>query len=121
MRTLYIDDNDINRRMTGIMLDSAGIVMDEAASGADGLKLAAASDYDLLLVDLRMPVMDGYEVMRRVRAGEAGRADVPLIVLTADMAPGVDRRAQEAGADLVLRKPVSRDQLLATLETVKRG
>lgn len=101
----------MNRRVVKDMLDVAGATMTEAESAEEGLRLLDANDYAMLLVDLRMPGMDGMTAIGHIRARADAKANVPIIVVTADA--GVDLRDQclAAGADEVLFKPVAMDAL----------
>ena len=111
MNVLFIEDDRMNRRVVKDMLSVAGAEMAEAESAEEGLAMLDSTDYDMLLVDLRMPGMDGMTAIRHIRARSDGRAKVPVIVVTADA--GIDLREQclAAGADDVLFKPVAMDAL----------
>ena len=85
--------------------------MTEAEDGPTGLDLVAAQDFQMVLVDLRMPGMDGIDVIRHIRARPDAKAQVPIIVVTADTAPDLRERCLEAGADELLFKPVAMDAL----------
>ena len=115
MRVLFIEDDPMNRRVVKDMLDVAGAAMTEAESGEEGLALLDAENYDILLVDLRMPGMDGITAIRHVRARDDAKADVPIIVVTADTAPDLRDRCLKAGADDVLFKPVAMEALFASM------
>lgn len=101
----------MNRRVVRDMLDVAGATMTEAADGEAGLQVLDAEDFQVVLVDLRMPGMDGLEVIRRVRARDDAKGRVPIIVVTADTAADLRERCLTAGADDVLFKPVAMDAL----------
>lgn len=118
MRVLFIEDDRMNRRVVKDMLDVAGAVMTEAESGEEGLELLDANEYDILLVDLRMPGMDGMTAIRHVRARGDAKAGVPVIVVTADTAPDLRERCLEAGADDVLFKPVAMEALFDSMGRV---
>ncbi len=115
MNVLFIEDDRMNRRVVRDMLDVAGATMDEAESAEEGLRKLTAQPYDMLLVDLRMPGMDGITAIRHVRARDDDRAAVPIIVITADTALDLRERCLEAGADEVLFKPVAMDALFAAM------
>lgn len=93
------------------MLDVAGATMVGAESGEDGLALIEADDFEIVLLDLRMPGMDGFETLRRIRARGDAKAQLPVIVLTADTAVDLRERCLALGADEVLFKPVAMDAL----------
>lgn len=108
----------MNRRVVKDMLDVAGATMTEAESGEEGLALLEDNHYDLLLVDLRMPGMDGMTAIRHIRARGDGKARVPVIVVTADIAPDLRAQCLDAGADDVLFKPVAMEALFDSMGRV---
>lgn len=101
----------MNRRVVKDMLDVAGATMTEAESAEIGLRLLDERDFAIVLVDLRMPGMDGITAIRHIRARTDAKAGVPVIVVTADIAPDLCQRCLEAGADEVIFKPVAMDAL----------
>jgi len=101
----------MNRRVVKDMLNVAGVAMDEAESAEVGLQMLDANDYAMLLVDLRMPGMDGITAIRHIRARADVKGQVPVIVITADTAIDLRERCLAAGADDVLFKPVAMDAL----------
>lgn len=101
----------MNRRVVKDMLDVAGASMTGAESAELGLKLVEEQDFDLILVDLRMPGMDGLEAIRRIRARGDAKGSLPIIVVTADTALDLRERCLTQGADEVLFKPVAMDSL----------
>ena len=111
MNILFIEDDRMNRRVVKDMLDVAGAAMTEAESAEIGLRLLDEQDYAIVLVDLRMPGMDGITAIRHIRARDDAKARVPVIVVTADIAPDLCQRCLEAGADEVIFKPVAMDAL----------
>src|SRR5690348_161304 len=115
MRVLFVEDSEINRRVIREMLRAGGVDMAEAEDGQTGLDMIEAHDYDLILMDLRMPRMDGVTAIRHIRARPDDKAGLPIIVLTADDGPSIDRDCQAAGADLVLHKPVSMNSLFEAI------
>ena len=111
MNVLFIEDDRMNRRVVKDMLDVAGATMAEAESGEEGLAMLDGRRFDLLLVDLRMPGMDGMQVIRHVRARPDAKAATPGIVVTADTADDLREQCLAAGADDVLFKPVAMEAL----------
>lgn len=111
MNVLFIEDDPMNRRVVKDMLDVAGATMAEAEDGPAGLAMVEAQDFQIVLVDLRMPGMDGITAIRHIRARPDAKSRVPIIVVTADTAPDLRERCLEAGADDVLFKPVAMDAL----------
>ena len=118
MNVLFIEDDPMNRRVVKDMLDVAGAQLTEADSAERGLALIDANGFDIVLVDLRMPGMDGFEAIRRIRARDDAKAKLPIIVVTADTAVDLRERCMTAGADEVLFKPVAMDALFDTIGRV---
>jgi CheY-like chemotaxis protein len=118
MRILFVDDNGMNRKVVECMLEAAGLQMAEAENAQAGLEMIDAADYDVILMDLRMPGMDGLTAIRRIRARGDSKAGLPIIVVTADNAPDIHRQALAAGADDVLHKPVQMEALFDTIAQV---
>ena len=100
---------------------SPGVEMAEAENAEEGLRLIDANEYDMLLVDLRMPGMDGITAIRHIRARADAKAAVPVIVVTADTAIDLRERCLAAGADDVLFKPVAMDALFETMGRLLAG
>ena len=115
MNVLFIEDDRMNRRVVRDMLDVAGASMAEAESAEAGLAALDAQDFDMLLVDLRMPGMDGITAILHIRARGDDKAQVPIIVITADTALDLRERCLAAGADEVLFKPVAMDALFEAM------
>jgi CheY-like chemotaxis protein len=108
---LFIEDDPMNRRVVGDMLDVAGAVMTGAESAEIGLKLIDEHDFNIVLLDLRMPGMDGFEALRRIRTRGDAKANLPVIIVTADTAVDLRERCLAEGADEVMFKPVAMDSL----------
>jgi signal transduction histidine kinase/ActR/RegA family two-component response regulator len=118
VRVLLVDDDAVNTMIASQMLETAAIEVHTASSGVDALNQLTRGGFDLVLMDWRMPDMDGLEATRRLRAGEAGEAarHLPVVGLTAN-AYAEDRAAcLAAGMDDVLVKPVGRKRLLQTVQ-----
>jgi CheY-like chemotaxis protein len=111
MKILFVEDDAMNRRVVRDMLDVAGATMAEADLAEEGLRRIDEEVFDLVLLDLRMPGMDGFEVIHRVRARTDAKRDLPIIVVTADTAIDLTERCIALGADEVLFKPVAMDAL----------
>ncbi len=118
MNVLFIEDDRMNRRVVRDMLEVAGAAMAEAESAEEGLAILDREDFDILLVDLRMPGMDGISAIREIRKRGDAKASVPVIVVTADTAPDLRERCLEAGADDVIFKPVAMDILFESMGRV---
>lgn len=108
----------MNRRVVRDMLDVAGASMAEAENAEEGLRLLDAEDFDMLLVDLRMPGMDGITAIKLIRARADAKGRVPIIVVTADTAIDLRERCLLAGADDVIFKPVAMDNLFDAMGRV---
>jgi len=121
MNVIFIEDDPMNRRVVGDMLNVAGATMTEAESGEIGLKLIDESDFDLALIDLRMPGMDGITAIEQIRARGDAKAKLPIIVVTADTALDLRERCLAAGADEVLFKPVAMDALFEAMGRILAG
>ena len=115
MNVLFIEDDRMNRRVVKDMLDVAGATMAEAESAEEGLQTLDEQDFDMLLVDLRMPGMDGITAIKHIRARGDAKGNVPIIVITADTALDLRERCLQAGADEVLFKPVAMDALFEAM------
>ena len=111
MNVLFIEDDPMNRRVVGDMLDVAGATMTGAESAELGLQLIEENDYAIVLIDLRMPGMDGITAIQHIRARPDEKAALPIIVVTADTAVDLRERCIDQGADEVLFKPVAMDAL----------
>ena len=107
-RVLIADDNPVNALIARRALESAGFTVTVASTGAEALEVAERMQPALILMDLRMPVMDGFEATRRLRAGGSG---VPVIALSAEVNPEIERRAIAAGANGVVAKPIEPEAL----------
>jgi two-component system, cell cycle response regulator DivK len=114
-RLLYVEDNEMNRDMLSRRLQRRGFEVLIAGDGEQGVTLAAAEKPDLILMDMSLPVLDGWEATRRIKAAPATRR-IPIIGLTAH-AMATDRdRCLEAGCDDYDTKPVELGRLLEKIE-----
>ena len=113
-RILVIEDNEDNRRIMRDLLTSAGYELHEAQSGETGVALAAALRPNLILMDIQLPGIDGYEATRQIKA-MAGLREIPIIAVTSYALSGDDVRAWEAGCDGYVTKPYSPRDLLAVI------
>lgn len=105
---LIADDNPVNAMIARRALESTGFTVSVAGTGVEALESFDTREINLVLMDLRMPVMDGFEATRRLRA--AGH-DVPVIAVSAEVNPDIEREARRAGADLVAAKPIDPETL----------
>jgi len=113
-RILAVEDHEENRRILRYLLSSAGYELIEAVTGEEGLALAEASRPDLILMDIQLPGLDGYEVTRRLKTNPALR-HIPIIVVTSYALSGDDVKAFEAGCDAYVTKPYVPRALLAKI------
>ena len=113
-RILVIEDTEDNRRILRDLLTRAGFELIEAADGESGVGLASAHRPDLILMDVQLPVLDGYEAARRIRA-DAGLAHIPIIAVTSYALSGDEAKARAAGCDGYVAKPFSPRALLAKI------
>ena len=111
-RILVVEDHEENRRIIRDLLTSAGFEMIEALTGEDGVRLAEAERPDLILMDIQLPGLDGYEATRRIKANPALRP-IPIIAVTSYALSGDEVKAREAGCDDYVTKPFSPRALLA--------
>lgn len=118
---LFVEDNEVNRRLVGAMLHAGGMAMSEAADGAAGLRMVDQNDYDVILMDLRMPGMDGITAIRHIRARSDEKAGVPILVVTADGGEAVEAECLAAGADGLILKPLSMAALFGAVEALTAG
>jgi CheY-like chemotaxis protein len=121
MKVLYVDDEEPNRRVIGSMLKRAGIDMAEAPDADTGLWMVASHDYDLVLMDIRMPGKDGFDAIGEIRAHKDAKKDIPIVVVTADDAHDIRIRARAVGANDVLIKPVEKQDLLQAIGRLVPG
>ncbi|RSU54333.1 response regulator [Sphingomonas sp. S-NIH.Pt15_0812] len=118
MDVLFIEDDRMNRRVVRDMLDVAGASMSEAEDAEQGLVEIDRHDFTIVLIDLRMPGMDGITAIRHIRSRGDAKAAVPIIVVTADAAVDLRERCLAAGADDVIFKPVAMDALFESMGRV---
>ena len=111
-RVLVVDDGAENRELLQVLLGEYGLQVDEAENGAIAVERASATDYALVLMDVQMPVMDGYTAARTLRAHGV---TIPIIALTANAMKGYEREALDAGYSTLATKPVDIPALLSLL------
>ena len=117
-RVLLVEDNPVNQRLAVILLQKLGHQVDTAANGSEALKALAQNHYHLVLMDCRMPVMDGYEATHAIRQGMGGvqNPDIPIIAMTANAMAGDRERVLQAGMNDYLAKPINPKTLDETLQ-----
>ncbi|MDH3582971.1 MAG: response regulator [Phycisphaerae bacterium] len=114
---LIVEDNEMNRDMLSRRLARKGFEVSIAVDGREGLEKTAADRPDLVLLDMSLPEIDGWEVARQLKADEATRA-IPVIALTAHAMAGDRERAMEAGCDDYDTKPVELPRLLEKISAL---
>ncbi|MDR1654666.1 MAG: response regulator [Treponema sp.] len=115
-RILVADDVEINREIIFSLMEDSGAVFEGAGDGKEALEMFSKNRYDLVLMDLHMPGMDGFESSRRIRASALpGAATIPIIAVTADAGSDVVSRCLEAGMNGHIRKPLDKDLLIDTI------
>ena len=113
-RILMIEDQEDNRRIVRDLLTSVGYELIEAVTGEEGVAMAEMHRPELILMDIELPGLDGYEATRRIKTNPALR-QIPIIVVTSYALSGYDIKAQEAGCDAYMAKPFSPRVLLAKI------
>lgn len=117
-RVLLVDDTRVTQQLASVMLNDAGLSVDLADDGLHAIEMLQQQPYGVVLMDLRMPRLDGLSATRRIRGGEAGgeRSETPIIAMTADTAPGTAQTVMLAGVDAYLPKPFTKDTLLTMVQ-----
>ena len=121
MRVLVAEDVAINRDLIALFLKPHGVALHMACDGAAAVEAAGAQPFDAILMDMQMPVLDGLEAARRIRAGAGPCAGAPIIALTANVLPSEVARCFAAGMDDHLGKPLTAAALVAKLQAATCG
>ncbi len=116
-KILLVEDNEMNRDMLSRRLQRKGYEVALAVDGLQGVEMALSGSYDLILMDMSLPELDGWEATRRVRESPNGKA-IPIIALTAHAMSGDREKAMAAGCNEYDTKPVELDRLLAKIEAL---
>jgi CheY-like chemotaxis protein len=119
-KILLVEDNEMNRDMLSRRLARNGFEIVMAVNGQEGLDLASSENPDLILLDMSLPVVDGWEAARRLKA-DAGTAKIPVIALTAHAMVQDKEKALAAGCDDFDTKPVELPRLLEKINTLLRA
>ena len=112
---MIVDDDERIRTLLQKFLMRNGFLVTAARDAAHARRILAGLDFDLIVLDIHMTPMDGVETLRRIRRSGKPYANIPVIALTADNAASTNAACMEAGADLFLTKPVSREELLRAI------
>jgi CheY-like chemotaxis protein len=114
-RVLLTDDNAVNRQVVRMFIQPQGAVITEACNGLEALQALAREPFDLVLLDVHMPIMDGIEAVRRIRASKDAWRNLPVIALTADAMAGDRERLIGLGMSAYVSKPIDQAELLSTI------
>ncbi|MDE5589500.1 MAG: response regulator [Acetatifactor sp.] len=121
-KILLVEDNELNQEIARTVLEEVGLIIDTADDGTEAVekvKTAQAGTYDLILMDIQMPVMDGYEATRTIRAlADPARANIPIVAMTANAFEEDRQRAFDAGMNGHVPKPIDIPKLLETLQSI---
>jgi len=121
LRVLLADDNPTNRKVVELMLDAAEIEVISVENGAEAVAALEGGAFDLVLMDLRMPVMDGFEAIKAIRAAEPPGQRLPIIVVSANAGPEDREASAAAGADRHIAKPIRAETLFGAIAEVLNG
>ncbi|MBV5325338.1 MAG: response regulator, partial [Rhodospirillaceae bacterium] len=113
-RILLVEDNDLNQQVAKGLLEHAGLIVDIAANGAEAVTMVTEAAYDAVLMDMQMPVMDGLEATRRIRADQRF-AELPIIAMTANAMASDRQLCLDAGMNDHVAKPFDPDELYAVI------
>ena len=116
-KVLYVEDNPDNMMLVKRTLESRGYVLLQATNGMDGISIAEKDDVDLILLDINLPGIDGYEVARQLRhSAKIQLVHIPIIAITANALRGDAEKALSAGCDVYMSKPINIRELWARVE-----
>jgi CheY-like chemotaxis protein len=114
---LYVEDNLDNTMLVRRALEARGYKLLHAPNGLSGVSIAETEDVDLILLDINLPDIDGYEVARRLRSNHKRQlASIPIIAVTANALKGDAEKALDAGCDVYMSKPINIRELWARVE-----
>jgi two-component system cell cycle response regulator DivK len=114
---LYVEDNPDNMILVKRVVEAQGYTLLEAVNGLEGVEVAEREKVDLIIVDINLPDIDGYEVARRLRhSSKRALAHIPIMAITANALKGDAEKALEAGCDVYMSKPINIHELSARVE-----
>ncbi|UFN51134.1 response regulator transcription factor [Roseomonas sp. OT10] len=117
MRVLLVEDDLTTARGIGLMLKASAMIVDSADTGEEALELARVYDYDIVILDIMLPDMEGYEVVRRLRAARVG---TPVLILSGLSQPQAKVKGFGVGADDFIVKPFNQQELIARIQAIVR-
>lgn len=117
MRILLVEDDLVTQKSIKLMLESSGMVVDATDLGEDGLEIAKLYDYDIIVLDLMLPDIDGLEVLRRLRDS---RVETPVLILSGLTEAENKVKGLGSGADDYLTKPFNKEELIARIQAIVR-
>ncbi len=115
IKALLVEDNPINRQVAIQILKTTGMTIESAVDGLDAVKMIAENSYDIVLMDIQMPRMDGYEATKAIRT-ELKLPDLPIIAMTAHAMRGDKEKCLQAGMDDYIPKPIDKNQMMSTIK-----
>ncbi|MDP3384149.1 MAG: response regulator, partial [Phenylobacterium sp.] len=123
LRILVADDHPVNRQVVEVLLSEFDVELVLAENGLEACQAFEAAPFDMVLMDMQMPVMDGLTAIRNIRAREhsSDQGRTPIVMLTANTLPEHRAASLEAGADLHMPKPIEPERLIAVLQSVADG
>jgi len=114
-RVLVVEDNDDNLYLIRFILEDSGYEVVEAKTGIAGLEAAAKEDLDLILLDIQLPDLDGYEVAKRIRVSETG-GKIPILAVSSYAMIGDEEKALNAGCSGYIKKPIDPETIIMEIE-----
>ncbi len=109
-RILIVEDNQDNAFCYGVLLKKFGVIITNTEDGTNAIKLLGSDSFDIVLMDIRLPGIDGYETITRIRKSKI-YGNIPIIAVTAQAMEGDRKKALKAGADEYIPKPITKDDL----------
>lgn len=115
-KVLLVDDDDLSRRMMGLLLSEKGYNYDTASNGVEAVEAVQARSYSIVLMDIQMPLMDGFEATSKIREWEAQNQHVPIVALTAMLLEDEVQKCLSVGMDDCIAKPFNSEELFKLIE-----